>query len=97
MLAVSPRAWHSAAVVAAYRDDEVLGVGGTMALLAAVGTRLRLIAVMTARRRTRRRPGGYRRTRIVESAAALAVLGVPGIEVVRPRFPDTALAAARTS
>ena len=32
-------------VIAAHPDDEVLGVGGTMAVLAAGGAQLRLIAV----------------------------------------------------
>jgi LmbE family N-acetylglucosaminyl deacetylase len=81
-------------VVAAHPDDEVLGVGGTMALLAAVGTRLRLIAVSDGEAsHPDADPGAIRRTRTAESAAALAVLGVPDIEVVRLRFPDTGLAA----
>ena len=92
--AVSPRAWHSVVVVAAHPDDEVLGVGGTMALLAAVGTRLRLIAVTDGEAsHPDADPEAIGRTRIAESAAALAVLGVPDIEVVRLRFPDTGLAA----
>ena len=92
--AVSPQAWRSVVVVAAHPDDEVLGVGGTMALLAAGGTRLRLIAVTDGEAsHPDADPEAIGRTRTAESAAALAALGVPDIEVVRLRFPDTGLAA----
>ena len=37
--------WASAVILAAHPDDEVLGVGGTMSLLASAGARLRLVAV----------------------------------------------------
>ena len=81
-------------VVAAHPDDEVLGVGGTMALLAAGGARLRLIAVTDGEAsHPGADPEAIGRTRIAESADALAVLGIPDIEVIRLRFPDTGLAA----
>ena len=92
--AASLQAWRSVVVVAAHPDDEVLGAGGTMALLAAGGARLRLIAVTDGEAS---HPGGDQeatgRTRTAESADALAVLGLPDIEVIRLRFPDTGLAA----
>ena len=92
--AASLQAWRSVVIVAAHPDDEVLGAGGTMALLAAGGARLRLIAVTDGEAS---HPGGdpeaTGRTRTAESADALAVLGVPDIEVIRLRFPDTGLAA----
>jgi LmbE family N-acetylglucosaminyl deacetylase len=88
------RAWRSMVVVAAHPDDEVLGVGGTMALLAAGGARLRLIAVTDGEAsHPGADPEASRRTRIAESADALAVLGVPEIDVIRLRFTDTGLAA----
>ena len=92
--AASPQAWPSVVVIAAHPDDEVLGVGGTMAVLAAGSARLRLIAVTDGEAS---HPGTdtetIRRTRTAESADALAVLGVLGIDVIRLRFPDTGLAA----
>jgi LmbE family N-acetylglucosaminyl deacetylase len=88
------QAWRSVVVVAAHPDDEVLGVGGTMALLAAGGARLRLIAVTDGEgSHPGADPEAIGRMRTAESAAALAALGVSEIDVVRLRFPDTGLAA----
>ncbi len=86
--------WRSAVVVAAHPDDEVLGAGGTMALLARAGARLRLIAVTDGEAS---HPGtgdqaALARRRIAESAAALKILGAQSAEVVRLRLPDTGLA-----
>jgi LmbE family N-acetylglucosaminyl deacetylase len=90
----SPQAWRSVVIVAAHPDDEVLGVGGTMAMLAAGGARLRLIAVTDGEAsHPGADPEATGRTRTEESADALAILGVPDIEVIRLRFPDTSLAA----
>jgi LmbE family N-acetylglucosaminyl deacetylase len=92
--AANPQAWSSVVVVAAHPDDEVLGAGGTMALLAAGGARLRLIAVTDGEAsHPGADPEAIGRTRTAESADALAMLGVPDIEVIRLRFPDTGLAA----
>ena len=92
--AASPQAWSSVVIVAAHPDDEVLGAGGTMALLAAGGARLRLIAVTDGEAsHPGADPQATGRTRTAESADALAVLGIPDIELIRLRFPDTGLAA----
>lgn len=92
--AAEPLAWRSVAIVAAHPDDEVLGAGGTLAILAAGGARLRLIAVTDGEAS---HPGAdpevTRRTRVAESAAAMEALGARDVEVVRLRFPDTGLAA----
>jgi LmbE family N-acetylglucosaminyl deacetylase len=81
-------------VVAAHPDDEVLGVGGTMAILAAAGARLRLIAVTDGEAsHPGADPAVIRLARAAESAAALAVLGAGDAEVVRLRLTDTAVAA----
>jgi LmbE family N-acetylglucosaminyl deacetylase len=86
--------WPSVAVVAAHPDDEVLGAGGTMALLAAAGARLRLIAVTDGEgSHPGADPAALARARVAESAAALAALGAGTAEVVRLGLPDTGLGA----
>lgn len=87
--------WASAVVIAAHPDDEVLGAGGTMALLARAGARLRLVAVTDgeASHPGTGDPAALARRRIAESAAALRILGgADNVEVVRLRLPDTGLA-----
>jgi LmbE family N-acetylglucosaminyl deacetylase len=85
--------WRSAVVVAAHPDDEVLGAGGMMAMLAAAGVRLRLIAVTDGEAsHPGADPAVIARTRIAESAAALDRLGAGDAEVIRLRFPDTGVA-----
>ncbi|MGD0062566.1 MAG: PIG-L family deacetylase [Streptosporangiaceae bacterium] len=88
-----PLAWQSVVVVAAHPDDEVLGVGGTMAMLAAAGARLRLIAVTDGEgSHPAADPADIARTRAAESATALDLLGARHVDVVRLRLPDTGLA-----
>jgi LmbE family N-acetylglucosaminyl deacetylase len=86
--------WESAVVVAAHPDDEVLGAGGILALLAAAGARLRLVAVTDGEAS---HPGADRvvlaRRRAGERAAALSALGLPGAEVIRLGMPDSGVAA----
>lgn len=90
--AVDPRAWPPVVVVAAHPDDEILGAGGTIAILAAAGVRVRLVAVTDGEAS---HPGAdpvvLARTRAMESAAALDLLGASGTEVIRLGFPDTGL------
>jgi LmbE family N-acetylglucosaminyl deacetylase len=89
-----PLGWSSAVIVAAHPDDEVLGVGGTMSMLAAAGVRLRLIAVTDGEAsHPELDPEAVARVRTTESAAARDVLGVEDIEVFRLRLPDTGLTA----
>jgi LmbE family N-acetylglucosaminyl deacetylase len=87
-----PAAWPSVVVVAAHPDDEVLGAGGTMAIAAAAGARLRLIAITDGEAsHPGADPAAVARIRTAESAAALALLGLPGLDVIRLRLPDTGL------
>lgn len=100
---VDPAAWPAVVVVAAHPDDEVLGAGGTIAILAAAGARVRLVAVTDGEgSHPRADPALVARTRAAERAAALDLLctsgigaagiGASGIEVIRLGFPDTGLA-----
>ncbi|HJZ09666.1 MAG TPA: PIG-L family deacetylase, partial [Trebonia sp.] len=67
----------SAVVVAAHPDDEVLGAGGLISVLAAAGARLRLVAVTDgeASHRGRADQGDLVTRRCNERAAALRELG----------------------
>ena len=87
--------WPSVAVVAAHPDDEVLGVGGLLAMTAAAGARIRLVAVTDGEAS---HPGldqtaadELAECRAAETVTALAELGAP-VEIVRLRMPDTRLA-----
>ncbi|HEY0717703.1 MAG TPA: PIG-L deacetylase family protein [Streptosporangiaceae bacterium] len=87
--------WPSVVVVAAHPDDEVLGVGGTLAVLAAAGTRIRLVAVTDGEAS---HPGmdqaaadQLAECRAEETTTALRELGAPA-EIVRLRMPDTGVA-----
>ena len=94
--AADPLGWPSAVIVAAHPDDEILGVGGTMSMLAAAGARLRLIAVTDGEAsHPGADPDAVARVRTAESAAARHVLGVRDIEVIRLRLPDTGLSDTR--
>jgi len=87
--------WRSAVVVAAHPDDEVLGLGGLMSLLAASGVRLRLVAVTDgeASHPDIADRAALAARRAGETAAALKALGAGDIETVRLGMPDTGLAA----
>jgi LmbE family N-acetylglucosaminyl deacetylase len=84
-------------VVAAHPDDEVLGFGGTIALLAAAGTDVTVVAVTDGEAS---HPGSQAlstgdlvRIRAAETRAALAELGAASARVVRLNVPDTGVAA----
>ena len=82
--------WRSVVIVAAHPDDEVLGVGGLMALLADRGVRLRLVAVTDGEAS---HPGqDVAARRIAESGAALRHIG--RCEVVRLGMPDSGVREA---
>jgi LmbE family N-acetylglucosaminyl deacetylase len=80
-------------VVAAHPDDEVLGLGGTIARLAAAGAQLRLVSVTDGEashpHSTTQVARNLARIRTAETRAALAALGASGAERVRLRLPDT--------
>ncbi|HEX4397162.1 MAG TPA: PIG-L family deacetylase [Trebonia sp.] len=84
----------SAVVVAAHPDDEVLGAGGLISVLAAAGARLRLVAVTDGESSHRglADPAILAKRRTAETVDALHALGAETTEVVRLGLPDAGLA-----
>ena len=80
--------------MAAHPDDEVLGAGGLISMLAASRARLRLVAVTDGEgsHRGRTSPASLARRRAAETGAALRALGARAAEVIRLGLPDTSLA-----
>lgn len=87
-------AWASAVILAAHPDDEVLGAGGVISLLAGAGARLRLVSVTDgeASHPGCRDPAALARRRADERAEALTRLGAADAEVIRLGLPDSGLA-----
>jgi LmbE family N-acetylglucosaminyl deacetylase len=85
---------RSAVIVAAHPDDEVLGAGGLISMLAASRARLRLVAVTDGERshRGHASPAVLARRRTAETADALRALGARAAEVIRLKLPDSGLA-----
>ncbi|MER8029874.1 PIG-L family deacetylase [Streptomyces bauhiniae] len=83
-------------VVAAHPDDEVLGVGGTLARLAAAGVALTVVSVTDGEGShpgsTCLTPARLAELRAGELLDALGELGALQAEVVRLRLPDTGVA-----
>jgi LmbE family N-acetylglucosaminyl deacetylase len=86
--------WREVAVCAAHPDDEVLGAGGVLALLAAAGVAVHLVAVTDGEAShpgsTVLTPDELAVLRVGETDRALAALGVAG-RTTRLRLPDSAL------
>jgi LmbE family N-acetylglucosaminyl deacetylase len=85
--------WASAVIIAAHPDDEVLGPGGIVAMLAAAGARVRVVAVTDgeASHGGRADPAALACRREAERRAALHALGAGETEIVRLGLPDAAL------
>ncbi|HEX3958859.1 MAG TPA: PIG-L family deacetylase [Trebonia sp.] len=89
-----PAGIGSAVIVAAHPDDEVLGAGGLISMLAASRARLRLVAVTDGERshRGHTSAASLARRRVAETDAALRALGAHAAEVIRLGLPDSGLA-----
>jgi LmbE family N-acetylglucosaminyl deacetylase len=82
-------------VIAAHPDDEVLGFGGSLAMLARAGARLRIVVLTdgeASHPRSAVAPADLAAVRRGEDRAGLYLLGAPHADVVRLALPDSAVA-----
>ncbi|MBS7457004.1 PIG-L deacetylase family protein [Coralloluteibacterium stylophorae] len=89
---------HRIVVVAPHPDDEVLGIGGTLAMLCAGAAREILTVAVTDGEASHSGAGAWTRERLraarpLETESALAALGVP-VQVSRLGVADGGIAAA---
>ncbi len=82
-------------IVAPHPDDEILGVGGTAALLVAAGIEIVLVAVTDGENSDPSRRAELRRRRPQESLTAAARLGIPVPVTFRLGHPDGQVAEDR--
>jgi len=86
------RAGSRLVVAAPHPDDEVLAAGGLLALLAAAGREIAVVAVTDGTashpRSTRWTPAALAAARPLETAEALGRLGLAGVTVTRLGLPD---------
>lgn len=82
-------------VVAPHPDDEILGPGGTLALMAAAGTDITVVAVTDGEASHPGRQADLRRIRPAESARAAGCLGIAARPPVRLAHPDGGIDEAR--
>jgi LmbE family N-acetylglucosaminyl deacetylase len=75
-------------VLAPHPDDEVLGCGGTLGALAALGCRVEVVAVTDGEASHPGRAAELREVRHLERAAALRALGLGDAAVHRLGLPD---------
>jgi LmbE family N-acetylglucosaminyl deacetylase len=86
-----------AVVVAPHPDDEILGVGGTVALLTAAGAEIFLVAVTDGEASHLGRQDELRRRRPQESVTAAHRLGISPSMTYRLAHPDGAIDEDRLS
>lgn len=90
----------TAVIVAAHPDDEVLGFGAALAVLAERGVRLRVVVATDGEASHPNShavsPSKLAAVRRAEDLASLAALGAQDAEVVRLGFPDGGVVAAET-
>lgn len=89
---------RSAVIVAAHPDDDVLGLGGTIACLAAAEARLRLVFATDGEAShpgsTTLQPAQLAAIRRAETQAALTALGAEDAQIIRLQLPDSGVAAS---
>jgi LmbE family N-acetylglucosaminyl deacetylase len=86
---------RSAVVIAAHPDDEVLGFGGSLAVLARAGARLRIVVLTdgeASHPHSAAAPADLAAVRRIEDDAGLSLLAGSQPDVVRLALPDSALA-----